>query len=89
MKGADVLSVSAGRLCWGLRITSRWLSLIQKTFGGKPNPVAVSDVTGERYPPPEGDMLYFQQARALKGLYGGPALGELSGGNWMVEESWL
>jgi hypothetical protein len=34
-------------------------------------------------------MLYFRKARALKGLYGGPALGELSGGNWMVEESWL
>ena len=34
-------------------MTGRWLSLIQGT-GGKPKPVAVSDVTGERYPPPAG-----------------------------------
>ena len=37
-------------------MTGRWLSLIQDT-GGKPELVAVSDVTGERYPPPAGAML--------------------------------
>jgi hypothetical protein len=36
-------------------MTGRWLSLIQDT-GGKPKPVSVSDVTGERYPPPAGCM---------------------------------
>ena len=36
-------------------MTSRWLSLIQDT-GGKPKPVAVSDVTGKRYPPLAGSM---------------------------------
>jgi hypothetical protein len=38
-------------------MTGRWLSLIQDT-GGKPKPVAVSDVTGERYPPSAGSMLH-------------------------------
>jgi hypothetical protein len=38
-------------------MTGRWLSLIQDT-GGKPKPVAVSDVTGERYPLPAGSMLH-------------------------------
>ena len=38
-------------------MTGRWLSLIQDT-GGKPKPVAVFDVTGERYPPPAGCMLH-------------------------------
>jgi len=36
-------------------MTGRWLSLILDT-GGKPKPVAVSDVTGERYPPLAGSM---------------------------------
>ena len=36
-------------------MTGRWLSLIQDT-GGKPKPVAVSDVTGKRYPPLAGSM---------------------------------
>jgi hypothetical protein len=31
-------------------------------------------------------MPYFRQARALKGLYGGPVLGELSGGNWITRD---
>jgi hypothetical protein len=38
-------------------MTGRWLSLIQDT-GGKLKPVTVSDVTGERYPPPAGFMLH-------------------------------
>jgi hypothetical protein len=38
-------------------MTGRWLSFIQDT-GGKPKPVAVCDVTGERYPPPAGYMLH-------------------------------
>jgi hypothetical protein len=33
--------------------------IIHKTFGGKPKPVTVlAGVTGGRYPPPEGCMLY-------------------------------
>jgi len=59
-----------------------------KTFGGKPNWISVSrDVIRERYPPPEGYMLYFQKALALESLYCGPPLGELSGGNWIAEKS--
>lgn len=36
-------------------MTGRWLSLILDT-GGKPKPVTVADVTGERYPPLAGSM---------------------------------
>jgi hypothetical protein len=36
-------------------MTGRWLSLIQDT-GGKPKPVTVSNVTGERYPLSAGCM---------------------------------
>jgi hypothetical protein len=33
--------------------------IFHKTFGGKPKPVTVfGDVTGGRYPPPKGCMLY-------------------------------
>jgi hypothetical protein len=42
-------------------MTGRWLSLIQDT-GGKPKPVAVSDVTGKRSPPPAGYMLHSVKA---------------------------
>jgi hypothetical protein len=60
-----------------------------KTLGGKPNQVSVSNVTWERYPPLEGYMLYFWKALALEGLYGGLPFGELSGGNWIVDENLL
>jgi len=33
-------------------------NIIPKTFGGKPKLVTASGVTGGRYPPPEGCMLY-------------------------------
>lgn len=36
-------------------MTGRWLSLILDT-GGKPKPVTVADVIGERYPPLAGSM---------------------------------
>lgn len=65
--------------CWPMAI------IIHKTLGGKPKPITVSGVIGGRYPPPEGCMLYFVTALlVLDQLYGGPSLGELSGGNWMI-----
>jgi hypothetical protein len=38
--------------CWPMAI------IIHKTFGGKPKLVTALGVTGGRYPPPEGCMLY-------------------------------
>src|SRR5947209_3396474 len=43
--------------CWPMAIT------VQKTFGGKPKPVAAYGVTGGRYPPPERRMPYAVNAR--------------------------
>jgi|SRR5579871_3379197 len=42
--------------CWPMAIT------IHKTFGGKPKPVAAPSVTGGKYPPLEGLMLYAAEA---------------------------
>jgi len=38
--------------CWPMAI------IIHKTFGGRPKLVTAPGVTGGRYPPPEGCMLY-------------------------------
>ena len=58
--------------------------ILRKTFGGKPRQVAAPGVACGRYPPPEVASITLRRRLAPYLWCGGPALRELSGGNWMA-----
>jgi hypothetical protein len=61
VEAPDDLSASVGRLCWSLWITGRWPTFYPRHSGASLNRYPSRDVTGERYPPPAGQILH--QAR--------------------------